>query len=129
MARQKDLLSRLADAGEEAIQRLGDVPGADRITGAMNTMRDRMDEMQKRLRGLDALEKRLTALEKRVESMGGGKGGSTGRAASSSRTASSARSPRAATSTGKSDPGAATSGRGRKTGGSAGAKKSPPKKS
>ena len=30
----KDLLSMLADRGEEAIQRLSDAPGADRVLGA-----------------------------------------------------------------------------------------------
>src|SRR5207247_338570 len=60
--RRNDLLGRLADLSEEAIQRLSDAPGADRVLGAMNTLRDRMDELQKRVRGLEELEKRLTAL-------------------------------------------------------------------
>jgi hypothetical protein len=69
--RQRDLLSRLADAGEDAIQRLSEVPGTDRFMGAVTSLRDRVDEMQKRMRGLDALERRIAVLEKRVESMGG----------------------------------------------------------
>ena len=60
----KDLLTMLADRGEEAIQRLSDAPGADRLLGAAQALRDRMDEMQKRLRGIDALEKRVEALSK-----------------------------------------------------------------
>src|SRR5437588_11358313 len=63
----KDLLTMLADRGEEAIQRLSDAPGADRLLGAAQALRDRMDEMQKRLRGIDALEKRVAELEKRVD--------------------------------------------------------------
>ena len=63
----KDLLTMLADRGEEAIQRLSDAPGADRLLGAAQALRDRMDEMQKRLRGIDALEKRVAELEKKVE--------------------------------------------------------------
>ena len=63
----KDLLGRIADVGEEAISRIADAPGADRLAGAMNAMRDRMDDMSKRLRGLEDLEKRLAALEKKVE--------------------------------------------------------------
>jgi pantoate kinase len=66
---QKDILSRLADAGEEAIQRLSDAPGADKFMNAASAMRDRMDEMQKRLRGLEALEQRLAALEKKVDKL------------------------------------------------------------
>jgi uncharacterized protein involved in exopolysaccharide biosynthesis len=65
----KDLLTMLADRGEEAIQRLSDAPGADRLLGAAQALRDRMDEMQKRLRGIDALEKRVAELEKKVEAL------------------------------------------------------------
>jgi len=65
----KDLLAMLADRGEEAIQRLSDAPGADRLLGAAQALRDRMDEMQKRIRGIEALEKRVAALEKKVEAL------------------------------------------------------------
>jgi hypothetical protein len=65
----KDLLTMLADRGEEAIQRLSDAPGADRLLGAAQALRDRLDEMQKRVRGIDALEKRVTELEKRVDAL------------------------------------------------------------
>ena len=65
----KDLLSMLADRGEEAIQRLADAPGADRVLGAAQALRDRLDEMQKRVRGIDALERRVAELEKRVEAL------------------------------------------------------------
>ena len=65
----KDLLTMLADRGEEAIQRLSDAPGADRLLGAAQALRDRMDEMQKRVRGIDALEKRVAELEKKVEAL------------------------------------------------------------
>jgi len=65
----KDLLTMLADRGEEAIQRLGDAPGADRVLGAAQALRDRLDEIQKRLRGIDVLEKRVAELEKRVEAL------------------------------------------------------------
>jgi hypothetical protein len=65
----KDLLTMLADRGEEAIQRLADAPGADRLLNAAQALRDRMDEMQKRVRGIDALEKRVAELEKRVDAL------------------------------------------------------------
>jgi hypothetical protein len=73
----KDLLTMLADRGEEAIQRLSDAPGADRVLGAAQALRDRLDEIQKRLRGLDAIERRVAALEKRVDSLSGAKSRST----------------------------------------------------
>jgi hypothetical protein len=65
----KDILTRLADAGEDAIARLSDAPGADRMLGAVNTMRDRTDELQKRLRGVDELEKRVAELERRLDAL------------------------------------------------------------
>ena len=70
-ARQRTLVNRLADAGEEAIQRLGGAPGADRFLGAMNAMRDRMDDMQKQLRAVASIEKRLAAIERRLDKLEG----------------------------------------------------------
>ena len=78
---QKTLVSQLADAGEEAIRRLADAPGADRVMGAMTSMRERMDDMQKKLRGLDALERRLRTVERRLDALEGKKTTSTRRVA------------------------------------------------
>src|SRR5947199_3811755 len=75
----KDLLTMLADRGEEAIQRLADAPGAERLLGAAQAMRDRLDEMQKRVRGIEALEKRVAELEKRVESLSAPSAGTSSR--------------------------------------------------
>ena len=66
---QKDLLTRLADAGEAAIKSLAEAPGADRFLGAAYTLRDRLDELQRRVRGLEALEQRLAELERRVDEL------------------------------------------------------------
>ena len=79
--RRTDLLGRLADLSEDAIQRLSDAPGADRVLGALNALRDRTDELQKRVRGLEELEKRLAAVERKVDKL------SKGTAAPSPRTA------------------------------------------
>src|SRR2546421_2703951 len=76
--RQRNIVERLADAGEEAIQRIGTAPGADRLLGAVNTMRDRVDDLQKRMRGVEQLEKRLAAVERRLDKVEG-KGASTAR--------------------------------------------------
>jgi uncharacterized protein involved in exopolysaccharide biosynthesis len=64
-----DLVGRLADLSEEALQRLAEMPGADRAASALNALRDRIDELQKRVRGLEALEQRLTALERKVDKL------------------------------------------------------------
>jgi peptidoglycan hydrolase CwlO-like protein len=61
------MLTRLADAGEEAIAKLTDSTGADRMLGAVTSLRDRMDELQKRVRGLDELERRIADLERRLD--------------------------------------------------------------
>ena len=65
----KDLLSRLAEAGEEAIKRLGDAPGADRLADVANTLRGRVDELQKKVRGQDELERRVADLEQRLAAL------------------------------------------------------------
>lgn len=68
-ARKNDLLGRLADLSEEAIQRLAEAPGADKAFAALNGLRERVDELQRRVRGIDELEERLTALEKKVDKL------------------------------------------------------------
>jgi TolA-binding protein len=62
----QNLLGKLADAGEEAISKVGEMPGLQRLTTAVSGMRERLDDMQKRLRGLDEIEQRLERLEKKV---------------------------------------------------------------
>ena len=61
----KDLLARLSDLSEGAVQRLSEAPGADRALQALKGLGDKVDELQRRTRGFEELEKRLTKLEKR----------------------------------------------------------------
>lgn len=68
-APQKDLLSRLADAGEEAIQKLADMPGAQRAVEAAGSLRDRLDELQRRVRGIEELERRVAKLEQELAAL------------------------------------------------------------
>jgi hypothetical protein len=65
----KDLLARLSDLSEGAVQRLSEAPGADRALQALKSLGDKVDELQRRTRGFEELEKRLTKLEKRVDGM------------------------------------------------------------
>jgi hypothetical protein len=67
--RNKDLLGRLADLSEASIQRLAEAPMADRAVQTLRGLADRVDELQRRMRGFEELEKRLTALEKRVDAL------------------------------------------------------------
>ena len=68
-SREKDFVSRLADAGEEALQRLSELPGGQRALTAMNDLRARVDDLAKKVRGIDALEARVTKLEKEIVSL------------------------------------------------------------
>ena len=63
---QKDILSRMQDLGNEALQKLADVPGGSKLVDMANETRTRLDEMQKKLRGLDELEKRVAKLEREL---------------------------------------------------------------
>jgi hypothetical protein len=56
----------------------------------VNTLRDRMDEMQRRLRGIDELEKRLTSVEQRLDKL---EGKAPASASPSARTKKSTSSP------------------------------------
>ncbi len=78
--RNKDLLGRLADLSEEAIQRLAEAPGADRILQALKGLGDRVDELQRRTKGFEELERRLSDLEKKVSALS--KGSTSSRASS-----------------------------------------------
>jgi hypothetical protein len=71
MARQpqKDLLARLADAGEEALHRLSEAPGMERATAFAKTSRKQLDELTKRVQGISALEARIAKLEKQVAAL------------------------------------------------------------
>ena len=65
-AQVKPLVERLTDAGEDAVQRIADLPGGRRALGAFNDLRLRVDDLGKKVRGIDALERRIAQLEKQV---------------------------------------------------------------
>jgi hypothetical protein len=69
MAERQDLLSKLADRGEDVVGKLTEMPAAQRLLDAGLQMKDRVDELQKKVRGLDALERRVVALEKKVDEL------------------------------------------------------------
>jgi phage shock protein A len=66
---EKDFMTRLADAGEEALQRLTELPGGQKAVTAFNDLRNRVDELAKKVRGIDALEARVAKLEKELASL------------------------------------------------------------
>lgn len=66
---QKDLVSRLTDAGEEALQRISELPGGQRAVTAFNDLRNRVDDLSKKVRGIDELEARVAKLEKELATL------------------------------------------------------------
>ncbi len=76
--RQKDILNRLADVGEEAFTRVAGSPATSRLLETVGGMRERLDEVQKKVRGIDALERRVEKLEKRLDDLDKPKSKSTG---------------------------------------------------
>ena len=62
----KSTLDRLTSLGEEVIGKASQNPNLARVVGAATQLKDRVDDLSKRVRGLEAMEKRLAQLEKRV---------------------------------------------------------------
>jgi uncharacterized small protein (DUF1192 family) len=64
---ERDLLTRLTDAGEEAMGWIRtEVPGGKRAMQAASELRARVDELAKRVSGMDEIEQRVAALEAEV---------------------------------------------------------------
>jgi hypothetical protein len=59
-----DVIGRLAGKGEQAVHRLADLPGGTRALQAFNDLKLGVDDLSKRVRGVDALERRVAKLEK-----------------------------------------------------------------
>lgn len=68
----KSPLEQLTALGEEVFGKASKNPTAHRVVQGANYLKDRVDELQKQLRGLQGLEGRLAELEKRVEKLEGG---------------------------------------------------------
>lgn len=64
-----DVIGRLAGKGEEAVQRLADLPGGTRALKAFNDLKLRVDDLSKKVRGIDALEQRVAKLEKEIAAL------------------------------------------------------------
>ena len=91
--KDKDALSRLADRGEEALSKLADLPGGTKALKALNDLRDRVDELGKKVRGIDVLERRIAALEKELAALKRGAKPAAGRVASRAKAATTRKPP------------------------------------
>jgi uncharacterized small protein (DUF1192 family) len=67
--KERDVLSRLADRGEEVLGKLADVPGGAKAVQAVNGLRSRVDDLSRKVRGVDELEARVAHLEKDVAAL------------------------------------------------------------
>ena len=63
------MIARLADRGEQTLAKLAELPGGTRAMQAMNDLRNRVDELGKKVRGIDELEQRVAKLEKELGSL------------------------------------------------------------
>jgi phage shock protein A len=64
-----DAISRLAERGQQTVARLAELPGGTKALNAFNDLRNRVDELGKKVRGIDELEKRVAALEDEVAAL------------------------------------------------------------
>ena len=103
----KDLLTRLADRGESVVGRITDLPGAKSFVERTTAMTKQVNDMQRRLRSLEPLEKRVTALEKRLNALEGK--GSTKRKTTTRKTSATAKAAPKRTSTTRSKPSGSSS--------------------
>ena len=67
----KNPLDRLASLGEEVLDKASQSPTAARVIQSAMQLKDRVDDLSKRVRGLEAMEKRIAELEQRVKKVEG----------------------------------------------------------
>ena len=92
-AKQNDIVARFSGLTQDALQKLTEVPGGTRVVDMLNESKARLDDMQKKLRGLDALEKRVAKLEKQVSALSAQKA-ATGAGPVSARTTAKPATPK-----------------------------------
>ena len=64
-----DALGDLASRGQDALNRLTELPGGTKALQAFNDLRARVDDLGKRMRGVDVLEERIAKLEREVAAL------------------------------------------------------------
>ena len=65
----RDVIARLASRGEQTIAKLADLPGGTKALKAVNDLRERVDELGKKVRGIDEIEKRLATVERELATL------------------------------------------------------------
>jgi polyhydroxyalkanoate synthesis regulator phasin len=64
-----DIVSKLADRGEETFHKIAGSTAAQRLIETLNGLKVRLDDLQRRVSGVEALEKKVATLEKRVKAL------------------------------------------------------------
>ena len=67
----KSTIDRLTSLGEQVIGKASQNPTANRVLQSAMQMKERVDDLSKRVRGLEAMEKQIAELEKRVAKLEG----------------------------------------------------------
>lgn len=65
----KSTLDRLTSLGEEVLGKAQQNPAAHRLLQGAMQLKDRVDDLSKRVRGLEAMEKRIADLEQRLKKL------------------------------------------------------------
>ena len=66
---ERDAIGKLADRGEQTLAKLAELPGGTKALKAFNDLRTGVDELGKKVRGIDQLEARITKLEKELSAL------------------------------------------------------------
>jgi hypothetical protein len=67
--KDEDVVARLAGKGEQAINRLAELPGGTKALQMFNDLRTRVDDLSRKVRGIDQLEQRVAKLEKELAAL------------------------------------------------------------
>jgi hypothetical protein len=68
----KSTIDRLTSLGEDVIGKAQQNPTANRVLQSAMQLKERVDDLSKRVRGLEVMEKQIAELEKRVAKLEGG---------------------------------------------------------
>jgi hypothetical protein len=67
----KSTIDRLTSLGEDVIGKASQYPTANRVLQGAMQMKERVDDLSKRVRGLEVMEKQIAELEKRIAKLEG----------------------------------------------------------
>ena len=65
-------LSQLASIGEDVLEKAAQNPATSRVFGSVLQLKEGVDDLTRRVRGLEAMERRIEQLEKRLAKLEAG---------------------------------------------------------